>query len=393
MTSFRSFRGSGPWDFARQTDKIGYNNNPRWTKEPAHENDHLPCGYWLRQLVPYILPDYLPIWEPSNMSFDSETRKLYTTCVRNWVGTKRLRRVFETDIDSFQHTKVWGGAIPGSGDIALIGPHANPPYFRDEMILNHVWWNTDQGDRYLIPVSLFRGMLIDLLNARNNTITNYNLDHESGNVGRDSDCYSLFHGMFFRPSIIATCVNYEQQRVYVLLTQTYYYRRVLEIGYISIESGNYTRLVCEHNTLRERQLMSLSKSPLSVYPEYNRILVSGLGPTNNFEGILCTWDLNGNEIGKLTYSNNSQYPYHGIGHAVWHPNGYIYGTIRYDAIRQPSYRGLCRIHPDSGEVTFHRPTYAPDLTDYDFRSLHVGSDGLIYANHYRHGIAVFNPGA
>ena len=400
MTRFRSFRGSGPWDFARQWDKFGYINNPRWAKEPAHENDHLPCGYWyMGQMVPYILPDILPIWEPSSMSFDPETRKLYTTCVRNYVGTKNLRKVFETDIDSFQHTKVWGSSAIGSHDLVLIGPEANPPYFRDELVQSHVWWNSDHGDRYLIPVSIRSGMLIDLLNARNNTITSYDLDHVAGNVGRDPDCVSEMAGVPFRPRLILTRVNYEQQRLYVVLTRTFYYRRIIEIGYISIGSGNYTRLLCERNTLSERNLMGCEwgQTPFSVYPEYNRMLLTGLSPAANhpaqFGGHLCIWDLSGNEIRKFTYSNNPQFPYFGVSNAVWHPNGYIYGGIRYDGVRQPTYRGLCRIHPSSGEVTFHRPAYAPDLTNYDFRDLHVGSDGLIYANHYGHGIAVFDPGA
>lgn len=46
MTWVGANKGAGPWEFAKQEDKRGYINNPRWTDSPEHVDKHFPCGYW-----------------------------------------------------------------------------------------------------------------------------------------------------------------------------------------------------------------------------------------------------------------------------------------------------------------------------------------------------------
>ena len=41
-------KGEGPWAFVKQETKLGYLNNPYWTEEPASNNSHSPCGYWIK---------------------------------------------------------------------------------------------------------------------------------------------------------------------------------------------------------------------------------------------------------------------------------------------------------------------------------------------------------
>ncbi|MHA1481889.1 MAG: hypothetical protein ACTSQA_00440 [Candidatus Heimdallarchaeaceae archaeon] len=38
-------KGQGPWELQKQPDKLGYVNNPFWTKTATGKHD--PCGYWL----------------------------------------------------------------------------------------------------------------------------------------------------------------------------------------------------------------------------------------------------------------------------------------------------------------------------------------------------------
>lgn len=48
MVDWKTFKGSKVWpdNFIEQKEKLGYLNNPRWTKTPAHLDKHNPCGHW-----------------------------------------------------------------------------------------------------------------------------------------------------------------------------------------------------------------------------------------------------------------------------------------------------------------------------------------------------------
>ena len=59
--------GPGQWNFTKPTTKLGYINNPRWTRNPASINEHHPCGYWFDN--PYI---------PGVVRFDAS---MYQQCV------------------------------------------------------------------------------------------------------------------------------------------------------------------------------------------------------------------------------------------------------------------------------------------------------------------------
>lgn len=398
MGNWKKLRNSGPWKFTLQGDKFGYSNNPRWTEEADSEDMHHPCGYWPKD-IHYIPPDVLPIWEPSSMSFDPETRKLYTTCVRNYTGTKYFRKVFETDIDTFKHTRCWGAAIPGDHDDGtLTGPRTYIPYFRDELVLGHVWWNTDHGDRYLIPVSSYwnDGMLVDLLDAKNNTITHYDLTPSTGNTTYNDD------DLVGEPSIRLTTANYEQMRLYVVLFDTYYYTRDLVIGYLDLTETappyTWTRILYEYNTLLEKELTLAYKgdSPFRVYPEQGRIILSGLYDKDNswFAGFVKIWNMSGEVKGEFRSIEDSSYPRLGMGNVVLHPNGYIYGRCYPTSEELDSSedrRGLARLDPSSGEMTYFLPDYDQESNRHAFRTLHVGSNGYIYVNHFGYGIGEFNP--
>lgn len=388
------------WNFYRQPDKYGYINNPRWTQEPAHINDHLPCGYWHKSKTPYYYPDVLPIWEPSSMCVDEENRKLYTTCVRNRAGIKYMRKVFETDLDQFRHTRCWGAEIPGGHDLTLIGPTSYPPYFSDRMALNHVWWNNDHGEGYYIPISQHRSMYIDVLNARTNVITSYDMRPGVGNTTYDEDDIIHFLDVLNRsPRVFLTRVNLKQKRLYVVLMTWYYSRRNLVIGYFDLTetSPPYTwhRVIYESNSLTQGNLYGTNrgKTPFIVSPEDDLMILCGLSPFS-FTGDLWTghvtaWRISsGSRLGPYKRSTEPAFPIRGMGSGCY-AKGKLYGRIRYHPL-QPSYRGLCECNLSNGAVKFHVPSYAPNLNNYRFECISLGSNNKLYINHYNYGIAEFD---
>jgi len=49
MTWIDDNKGSGPWNFTEQPQKLGYINNPNFTEEATPT--HSPCGYWFKNYV------------------------------------------------------------------------------------------------------------------------------------------------------------------------------------------------------------------------------------------------------------------------------------------------------------------------------------------------------
>ena len=401
MRRFKAVKGAGPWKFSPQGDKYGYINNPRWTAQMAHENDHEPCGYWPKFKTQYYYPAVLPIWEPSSMCVDEENRKLYTTCVRNYVGTKYLRKVFESDLDQFRHTRCWGAEIPGVHDTVLIGPTTHPPYFRDRMVQSHIWWNNDHGEGYYIPISQHRSMHIDVLNARTNVITSYDMRPGVGNTTYSEDDIIHFFNIpdFNNPRVYLTRVNLEQKRLYVVLMNSYIYRRNLVIGYFDLTetSPPYTwhRVIYESNILSQGNLVATHRgdSPFIVSAEDDLMILCGLSPFRQtsvlFTGHVTAWRISsGNRLGPYRISTEPAFPVRGIGSGCY-AKGKLYGRIFYHSL-QPSYRGLCECNLSNGAVRFHVPSYAPTLNNYDFRSITLGSNNKLYINHYNYGIAEFD---
>jgi len=123
-------------------------------------------------------------------------------------------------------------------------------------------------------------------------------------------------------------------------------------------------------------------------------MLTGLSPFNRtndrYVGHLSIWNMSGDVIDKYRYTTHPHFPVNGIGSAVWHPNGYIYGRVKYYSM-QADYRGLCRVSPSSGQVVFYRPPWAPNLQNYAFLDISVGVDHKLYMNHYGYGVAVFDP--
>ena len=79
MTDWKTYKGSGPWDFTEQPTKWGYLNNPLWSSQqnaidfckkhglPLNPDSHKPCGHWHRNPTEdaYISIGYDWWWQPS----------------------------------------------------------------------------------------------------------------------------------------------------------------------------------------------------------------------------------------------------------------------------------------------------------------------------------------
>lgn len=395
MRRFKAVKGAGPWKFSPQGDKYGYINNPRWTEVMAHEDDHEPCGYWPKQpSIPYLVPNMLPIWEPNNMNIDIERRKLYTVCSRHWVGTKYLRKVFETDLDTFKHTRVWGLEIPGHHDVwGYTGPYMGGPYFHDSRATAHFFPKTHHGDQHLTLLNPV-GNHCEILNGRTGDIRRINLA-----VGGDTDyvhpagvttyCAMLGGRYPFPPGIASLRINAAQNRMYVYRYSRYFYRRNLVIGYIDLDSLEWTLLVYECNTLREAQIVqtNISMAPFQAWPEHNMLVVSAQLSFNRPWGVTRVWDMEGNLRGHFTPANTTDYPERGLGVKACH-KGWLYGSVSYRS-QQPHQRGLCRLNVNSGAVEYYQPPYAPNLTTYRFTDMTVVGDKL-YMSHSGYGFAEFD---
>jgi hypothetical protein len=385
MSKFRSYNNAGPWKFSPQGNKFAYINNPRWTPQMAHQDDHEPCGYWYKEwspAMPYLIPDGLPIWEPSAMCMDEEARKIYTTCVYNYVGQKFLRGVFETDIDTFRHTRFW------SCEGRNFGPASEAVYFRDYFLSRHVWWRRDQGDKYLIPVS--HGLQIDLLNARTNTIRQYDMTIGTGNTTH-SDIYAYFLGIIGGPGeIYNTKVDEANQRLYVWLLRGYAYMNNYTMGFFDLteQSPPYTWHVVRHDChardsgqachphrvgdirLNEGQSYASGGDKGNILFTDNRLLLVGslgykrydISPTGVWQG----------QITRITSPNLG--PADLLGNNIYAVNS----------------QGLHTVSMNSTSVQTFIPSYSLGPT-YGLRDICVGSNGRIYINHAGKGIGEFNP--
>lgn len=401
MRRFTQVKGAGPWKFEPQKDKFAYINNPRWTPEMAHQDDHKPCGYWYKEwspTVPYIAPGALPIWRPSYMSFDPDTRTLYTACVYDYVGNKRLLKVFASDIDLMRHKRAWD--VDGS----VRGPAYQAPYF--EIGNGHVWPRVDKGDKYLIPVG--QSNRVALLNARDNVITQYNLKAGALNTTYDDSHHTLFLGIMGGVGLAKAVVNYEQQRLYCLFVNTYHHRRNFSIGYIdlTVNAAPYpwTEIIYETYIgpgqdygfgIWDLSGARFGYTDLIISPENDLIIYCGLTEVNH-AGCVGVWRINGDRV--FIHRNRSswggvtspQLPVRGMGNSVLIGH-HLYGRINY-AASQPDYRGLARLDVFSGAVEIYTPTYA-DLQRYNFTDVtHAPERNCLYMNHRGYGIAEFHLG-
>lgn len=395
MRRFKAVKDAGPWAFSPQRDKFAYINNPRWTPEMAHEDDHKPCGYWYKTWSPevYLKPDLLPIWEPSAMAFDTERGLLYTTCVRASIGGKYFRKLFETDVATFKHVKTWGKSGPSSEELwGTIGPTSVTPYVNDYFITANIWPCKDKGDGHLIPIA--RGRRLDLINTRTNTIRHYNLDVNT--TYEDIwDYISMFDVVCARPGIALSKVDLETNRLYLVLAAGSRYRRNLVFGYFDLEeeSPPYTwhLIHWEFNQQSEAQLLGVLRCYADFFVDNTRNLLilttpSYFSVTPGFVRVIGI--STGASIGYYNQANTASFPFRGIGPAAY-SNGYLYGKSIWR--HNPDHSGMAIMNITNGLVEYSKPSYAPEQDHYGFTDFCYGSNNRVYVNHVNYGIGEYIP--
>jgi hypothetical protein len=404
MSKFRSHNNAGPWKFSPQKDKFAYINNPRWTPQMAHEDDHEPCGYWYKQWSPevYLKPGLLPIWEPSSMCLDSEQRKLYTTCCRNYVGGKQVRKIFESDVTNFRHIRTWGksGTSPEEFGV-VIGPASVEPNFHDVFDNASIWWRRDHGDGYYVPISVGRDFSatsrrIDLLNGRTGNITHYNLGPIGNNTTYVDDVDAItMHGNpeVGRPGIAQTRVDLASGRLYVILVSANHYMRNVVYGYFNLESFDWHLIRWEHNQQGAVWLQGMSGGGnADFFLDHTRNLLVITMPSRTVEhwpGFVRVISLSSGALVNYWHaSNNANFPSRGIGPSAY-GDGYLYGRTYWRG--NPDHSGMAIMNISTGAVRYSKPSYAPDSNEYGLSDFCYGANKKVYVNHSGYGIGEYDP--
>ena len=404
MSKFRALKGSGVWPLSPQPEKYGYINNPRWTEEMAHEDDHLPCGYWPKdppRPSVWYPPVISPIWEPSAMCLDVENRLLYTTCVRNTIGHKHFRMVFATNIDTMRHVRTYRTEAPGPYDFCgNLGPlPLREPYFDDTYATGHMWYGKHIGDSHYVPVGRRYGNSTQVVNTRTNII------HTYGN--------SLVRAE-------NTLISVEAGKIFI--------KSGFSVGYYPLEGGSFIPIVLEADPTREcsicnnyrlnrwREDYCSRNGGLAYSHKHNMVFLSGLsstrGSVHNAWGHLIGIRLPGfgwkapicyirdwfpylyyrphcMYLGRTDYASGGNFPLRGLGKLATQGD-YLYGIIRYDAV-QPHIRGLFKLHIPTRTYSYSVPSYAPDNLSFNFMDIYAAANGKVYLTHRNYGIAEYTP--
>lgn len=86
----------GPWAFNKQSDKFGYQNNPRFTQDPDDPNKHHPCGYWYSD--PAASKGYF--FGEDNVGSRAESIRTYEPNP-GWPNSKAARNAFVSNLKNY----------------------------------------------------------------------------------------------------------------------------------------------------------------------------------------------------------------------------------------------------------------------------------------------------
>lgn len=329
----------------------------------------------------------------SSIHYDSVTKKLYVKQIRYGAGTKKLCGIVVVDADNWEVERNYNtGTVPEYSDL----------FFN-----THVWpggqKHHSEGKYVAVSTTLdYLNMATMVINDENETITTY--------VFKSDDTYEdiavNIEGWNGRTSIwengsqiFGTWINADNDRLYLAMAYRYIYQPYILVGYIDLTesadpvSGNYTfHEVAWITSWNEEQLYGLFESSggIMIINELNRFCLYGITPVDSWEAKFGVYDLStGNEIKEYTWSDNSSFPFQGIGHCVYKDN-HIFGRIKYNTIySQDVYRGLCDINIINETITYHRPSYAT-IDEYELLDAVVmDSDRIAFAA-WEYGVAIYN---
>ncbi len=318
----------------------------------------------------------------SELSWDSVNRKLYAVNIHAHAGTKGLQCIVKIDVDTWTVDQYWDGTTtPGFPSFICGGMSA----------AYHVWvWN-HLHDGHLIAITCWGERMIWLLDGEANTITSYYFDDRPALSVTANVTYS---GSADYTSIHGTQVDAANNRIWVLMTDSYIWHPKVMVGYIdTTEATPEFHIVFSYTGITSDEAVSLD-------PTYgaNGMLVDVAGgyivlagnSGGSWVGGCWVFDIDTGALIDSWTSSDSDFPRFGLLHATVY-NGKIYaGMAKYTSgYSQSSFRGLAELDISSGTVVLYRPSYCSDDDHWFGRPFHL-KDGLLAMTHHGYGVAVFD---
>jgi hypothetical protein len=322
--------------------------------------------------------------EPSDMTFDPVTRKLYVVSSRMAVGAKSLHCVFKVDVDTWTVERKW--------DLSSV------PAFPSIFDTSHdVWYSRHHGERYLIPIGIVSQMgstCVSLLNANTDegTITNYIFD----SIPAYGLTKNVTHSLMANYYLEHTWVDFDNERLYCVFSEDGLGLRII-IGYIDTDeigpNYNFHTIVDDADAM-EPGTMSDDLGFL-ILPSEDLVIVSNHCDISDWSGFVQMYQLSsGAEYKRYTMAEQAGFPLHGIGKGrlAWIA-GHIYGTFTYENLYgEGDKRGLCDIDTTLDTVICHRPSWAT-LDEYALNCCKATADGRLIISTSGYGMTIFDPTA
>lgn len=318
--------------------------------------------------------------DPSDMHFDATNRKLYLVNAYKGVGDKALQSVVKIDVDTWTIDNTWSTETTP----------ALHSYWNSGV---HLWWNKDQGAGKYVPLSAYDAYganFIQLIDGEENTIKTYAFeDHAEYGIyanisGNPIDAEFGLSGVF-NGDIYATYIDLVNNRLWILLIDSYVYHHRIKVGYISLTDVGPTYSfieVIDETDCEESEIIGIGANDFQVYPEDNLIVIAfSHSGVDDWTRPILVYELDsGDRLKKYDFDDDAEVPRHGLN-SVFYYNNKLYGGIHYyNLYGQENMRGLAEIDMETDVVTCYRPTFA-SVDDYGLGDMvKTAGDKLLIAS-------------
>lgn len=321
----------------------------------------------------------------ANMHIDVTNQKLYAVSSLMGAGNKTLYCVVKIDLATWEIDDCWSTAtVP-----------AFPAYFANT---SGTWFDSYRGDGPYVPVGHQNG-IVSVLNADTDTITTY--------AFYDLSAYGIAQNVTWTPPAMSLStamtldkvwIDADSERMYVLLTRTYFWQTVYMVGYIDLtEAGpsyTFTQVLTSTGSgSGEESAVTGIKTGygwMEVNTEAGLVILGMEGVASSWKGKLRIYDLATGGLWKdYSVDSNPSFPYRGLKRGVYN-DGVIAGPFTYEPLYgQADYRGLCLIDTATDVVTYSRPGWA-SVNDYGLKDICLTDEGEYILAAGSYGVTLFD---
>lgn len=380
--------GGGTWGAAvKVTAYDGYGevgSHPVAVQKAANQMNLI----FTRKVGALHMEDTATGWPTGDMavelSWDSVNRKLYVINIWNSGGTKGLQCIVKIDIDTWTVDQYWDGTTtPGFPSFICGGGSAD----------EHVWILNHHHDGHLIALcTIWSGLrCVWLLDGEANTITNYYFDTAAEHSITANVAYS---GSADYTAINATWVDAANNRIYLLMVDSYIWHPKAQVGYLDIteSSPEFHLIFSDTTSFTESKIVGMTSSGSGgMFIDLSGGYIVLTSTTNgSWAGGCWVYSLSTGALIVKWDETDSDFPYYGLRWPLVY-NGKIYaGMGKYTSgYGQSGFRGLAEIDIAAETITLHRPSFA-SIDDYFLGPPSVLQDGKIGMVCQEYGLAVFD---